>query len=299
MILGGNLGKRWQSQSSSPFAWTWLLAAMILPGTAACDSSADLFASDSQVEPSPIVDFRFDSYQTTGDLHDNQDGLGMSTNHETDVTLDVTESPDGGPRHSMLYTYPDLTGDPSRCNDRTVRTTAGLPDGITEVWVELVVKFEEGFTTVAPAQWDCASAPELKLLFINHKGAGSGGVAAGRHGMHVGTFGNDRVFIGTPHGGSMSGTADRSLFDGQWHTFRLHARLPSTPNSDASTTDGSADGRFRMWWNGSLDIDLQNVSTSAAEFSGLWFGANMNQGQGDPQRLWWNRMRVWTDDPGW
>lgn len=298
MILVGRL--RSQSQSTgSPFVWARLLGVMFLPGITACDSLTDLFAAGSQEEPPPIVGFRFDSYQTTGDLHNNQDGLVMVTNHETDITLDVTESPDGGPRHSMLYTYPDLTSDAARCNDRTVRTMAGLPGGVTEVWVELVVKFEEGFTTVAPAHWNCTSAPELKLLFINHKGAGSGGIAAGRHGMHVGTFGNHRAFIGTPHGGSLSGTVDKDLFNGEWHTFRLHARLPATPNSDASTSDGSGDGRFRLWWNGSLDIDLRNVSTSAAEFSGLWFGGNMNQGQGAPQRLWWNRMRVWAEDPGW
>lgn len=247
----------------------------------------------------PYHDFRFDGYATTNDLHANTDGLGMSDNHETDITLDTLESPAGGPEHSMLYTYPDRTADGGRCTDRNTRTSANLPANTTEVWVEMVIKFENGFTTVAPAEWGCASAAELKLFFILHTGAGEGGVPTGRHGVQAGIGGNERLVVTTPSDAGVGGSVDKALFNGAWQTIRLHARLPTTPDSDSSSDDGSGDGLFRLWWNGSLDVDLQNISTAAASFSGLWLGANMNQGQDSPQRLWWNRVRAWTTDPGW
>jgi hypothetical protein len=81
------------------------------------------------------------------------------------------------------------------------------------------------------------------------------------------------------------------VWDGRWHTVRLHLRNPGT----------GSDGIFRLWWDGKLVQDQSGFATrntpTGSVFSHIILGANSDPfGSGVRD---WGRVRVWTSNPGW
>ena len=83
--------------------------------------------------------------------------------------------------------------------------------------------------------------------------------------------------------------ADRDVWDGQWHRFRLHVKM------------GSGDGRMRVWWDDALVIDRQGLDTQSGSnrFMGITFGGNRNQGTNQPMSFYYGPARLYRADPGW
>ena len=255
--------------------------------------------TEQELTVEPHQDIRFDGLQSTQELLTNSLGLGLWRNQQ-DIALDTVHPP-GGPANSMRYRYPDLTDEPTRCDDRYITSGTMLPEDVTEVWVEVVVRFMEGFTTRSPASWNCPGANDLKFVYINFGESGTGGMPFGAYSSTVGLNTNS-IRLRTPSDVSeivFSERAQEELFSGEWITLRYHARLPTILDTVGSPGSGSGDGLYRLWWNDDLEIQIDDMSTAAYRFSHLLFGQNMNQGQDTPQDMWWNRIRVWTEDPGW
>src|SRR3989454_12028335 len=62
-----------------------------------------------------------------------------------------------------------------------------------------------------------------------------------------------------------------SVWDGQWHVYRMHAKNSSNPGV-------SADAAWQVWVDGVKHVDVGNLVDNS---TGIWdidLGANMNQG---------------------
>ena len=83
--------------------------------------------------------------------------------------------------------------------------------------------------------------------------------------------------------------ANRDVWDGQWHRFRLHVKM------------GAGNGRMRVWWDDQLAVDINGVDTQSASrrFMGITFGANRNQGTNQPMSFYFGPARLYRADPGW
>ena len=90
------------------------------------------------------------------------------------------------------------------------------------------------------------------------------------------------------------------LWNGAWHTVRLHIRH--------STTATSNDGVLQVWINGVLKHNESGFSTPrpSAEgggpdaLSGFSFAHNKDDGPPNVDMyLWWGPIRVYTVNPGW
>ena len=175
---------------------------------------------------------------------------------------------------------------------------------ITEVWVEVWIRFSENFDIVAPSEWGCRSNADYKTQFVGTRGAGSDYIAGGRHGMHVAnTFGR-HFWAGTPndvrgHVQSSDPWNGAEWFDGEWHRIRQYVRYPSQPNSGRYIKDGSTDTIHRVWLDDLFWAEINNYSTSHAKFALIRLGANMNQGPAE--EMWVDRanVQIYLEDPGW
>lgn len=83
----------------------------------------------------------------------------------------------------------------------------------------------------------------------------------------------------------------RNVFDGEWHRYRLHWKLPSVPGS-------TADGVVEIWIDGFKDTEITNLKTDADQIWGINLGVNHGR-PGQEQSLWWGRVMTWNTDPGW
>jgi uncharacterized protein YjdB len=83
--------------------------------------------------------------------------------------------------------------------------------------------------------------------------------------------------------------AERDVWDGQWHRFRIHARM------------GTTDGQMQVWWDDSLVIDRRGLNTQSgsSKFMGITFGGNRNQGTNHPMSFFYGPARLYRADPGW
>jgi hypothetical protein len=80
-------------------------------------------------------------------------------------------------------------------------------------------------------------------------------------------------------------TAVGSLFDGNPHIIRYHARLGAEDFHEFSVDgvyQGSATG-----------------ATAAAEFWGIALCRNLNMLAAEAMQMWWHRTRVYDENPGW
>lgn len=213
------------------------------------------------------------------------------------ITLD-TSTGYGGSDRSMKYTFPSRSGSSSRCSDFTVGRDLLLPSyvpnqstrGPRELWIEVVAKFSPNFRTRAPAEWNCNSAPDYKWLFglIN---------AGGRFELKIGQQG-DRITVGGPGGINedvISGYRASEFWDGQWHRYRLHFKF--------SSSSTAADGAIEVWIDDKKVFSRTNLVSGAQyagdAFFGVALGRNLNQGPAEDMALWWGRVAVWRENPGW
>ncbi len=83
--------------------------------------------------------------------------------------------------------------------------------------------------------------------------------------------------------------ANRDVWDGQWHHFRLHVKM------------GTGNGRMRVWWDNQLAVDINGINTQSGgrRFMGITFGANRNQGTNRPMWFQYGPARIYRADPGW
>ncbi len=186
---------------------------------------------------------------------------------------------------SMRYDFP-VVG--AVCQDYGIRP-GGLrfPGWVNaqEMWVEVVAMFSTNFATDAGVG-GCNS--DYKFVFL-------GTNPGGRYEVKSGTYGIPGYFsTNYPSGIQDTYTFQiGSVWDGQWHVYRMHAKNSSNPGV-------SADAAWQVWVDGVKHVDVANVVDGS---TGIWdidLGANMNQGPAVAgMHVWWGQVKVWTVNPGW
>ncbi len=215
----------------------------------------------------------------------------------------------GGSPHSLQYNWPGDIPPRSQCSkDVTIETGYKLPR-VREVWIEAVHKFDPTFDT----NRHCG-VKGYKFLLIWRTVGDRFALFNGFNGhewwsSHPAThhetlrdkcsgLGFDcQLGYGTGQTQFLS-VIPGNLWDGQWHTYRAHIKLPNEK--------GEKTGVFELWIDGTLvkrvvDQDFilwqKQLWSNRLEFIAL--GSNSNSGTSRPTQTYWGRLRVWTADPKW
>jgi len=234
----------------------------------------------------PWIEEDFSSYASTADLLADRRGVysvaeDVATNQ---MFLDTTTGVESlGLTRSMRYDY--LA---PGCSSQTVGRNLVLPASAAEVWVELHVKLSRNFS-VANIE-GCATPPSFKFLFGRLTPDGwcrfSLGVLGPEQRWALAAAGcsNTDDFPPTP--------SATEIYDERWHSIRVHWRV-GTPDGQNSAVETWIDGTsiYRR-----SDFDAGGTPS----IYGLALGRNLDQGiPTGTMSLWWGRVRVWNEDPGW
>jgi len=173
------------------------------------------------------------------------------------------------------------------CVSQTVRRAMSLPSDVRDVWIELYLRWSLNFTTQNVN--GCATPPNHKLLFgyVVPDLSGRWSLMWGQQG-HLGVEGE------WPRAGWAEVAPSGAVYwDGNWHRVRLHWKFSST----ASATDGV----YQLWIDEPIVYDNRSLTTTEGNaIHWLVLGANLDQGiPAGTMSLWWGRIRVWNEDPGW
>jgi hypothetical protein len=221
---------------------------------------------------------------------------GSSTTAHGTKTIDKSMPSPGGSDRSLLYTYADMTGTSRLCENGGLGSEYRLPPNTTEIWFEIVVKFEAGFRTMVNND-GCAGTgagpPELKFILNNANHS--------RFHLMVGSnMAEDEwswSYAEAPEGNWVFWTKKPfNPFDGKWHTYRFHYRTGSN-----GVGEFWADGQPLVGHEGRTSI-VRNVDMSrAGAILDIMLGATMNQGPDRVQRLWWGNLKIWNagNPPPW
>jgi uncharacterized protein YjdB len=186
----------------------------------------------------------------------------------------------GGSSKSLRYDYPVLG---AVARDYTISRALDLRShNPTEVWIEVAVRFSSNFSLNAGVPVGAG----LKLLTV-HVWPEVGG----RFGLHM-ENGDDEGTLNAegPNDdyaalGLHSSVSNGSLFNAQWHVLRYHIRL------------GSSD-MHELWVDGVYQ-GSKTGATAVSVMDMLHLARNLNQGPLQPQSLWWGKITVWKQNPGW
>jgi len=246
------------------------------------------------------VDINFDSYADRNELLKDVAGAGgrtWSRNEDRSpgrIALDeIVGVPALGRSKSMRYDWPSRIGCPAG-KDFTVGRSLlfrdhGHPD-VKEVWVEVYLRFSRTFTTRGP----CSGNPDYKTLLIGMLDARHRSTR-GRAELKFGAGPSQFLQAGMPDGNQKWRLGAASAYwDGEWHRWRLHVKLPSIPSG--------GDAAFQVWADESLVLSKSGLSTRPRNWSfirGIVMGANLNRGPAHAMSLWWGSVRAWDRNPGW
>lgn len=153
--------------------------------------------------------------------------------------------------------------------------------------------------TVATAHLGCDTNSDYKFILLNANGTSGSGRFSLKHGKAgdktSSTYpGNDfsRDLDLRTDGADFNSVED--FFDGAWHTYRMHWALENPVNS------GAANGISQMWVDDEMVRDWTDLDTGDhTALQSLNIGANRNAPANELMQVWWDRIRVWDEDPGW
>lgn len=286
-----------------------LLLGVFRPGGAAPDgmettsptmNRGNLQHSEGQAADSAVVDSRsgkhaellveedFSTYRNTEELLANPRKVYLTREDKGTkrIVLDTTLGY-GSSGKSMRYDFPAMG-----CGNHTITRGIPVPGHRREIWLEVVARFSPNFSTRMPESLNCKFAPEYKFVFGLLEGE------SGRFDLMAGTFGHrwDAAYPGAREKYKIRGPFGNG-FDGQWHVYRFHWKLSSTPDS--------RDGIYRLWMDGRLVVNDAGINVRprrgkpAQRFWLIALGRNINNGPAHEQSVWWGRVRLWGSDPGW
>lgn len=232
-------------------------------------------------------------------------GPGGSTGATTEITLDTTVGVAAlGHTKSMKYAFNHGdNGATSLTISREVTFTEKQ-----EVWAEWVMKYSPNFTTEFSGTAGAAYPNDHKLIF--------GDTVADlseRWGLKAGNQGPSHIIaldypLGSWGGGSGTNVVAGVNMDAIWAlniwlTWRMHIKH--------STTISSNDARWRIWvgafgYTPTLIHNATGFNTwkddlvTRERIHGFSFCSNKDDGPANTaMSIWWDRFRVWYNDPGW
>lgn len=156
-----------------------------------------------------------------------------------------------------------------------------------EVWIEYQVRWSSNWEVNGPYRNGGTCGHKHMFLFDQRQTGASGG----RWESYVGLF--DAIMSQEISGNVLADRRDyspshRSLWNGEWHLMRYHARMHATQ------------GVWDMWVNGQqFRWGVGDTDFGAHYFAYLALSRNMNCGVGRTMTLDFGPVRVYTSDPGW
>ena len=236
------------------------------------------------------------------------------------IHIDRSVTYNGHP--TLRYDWPAPPyGDASNWCGKDITRAAGykLPQ-VKEVWLEVAHRFATTFNTNVINHGGYCPVGEYKHVLIWRSGAG----ASNRWSVSNGTYGSMRWSAHPSHntqptpncsgigwkcrlGYGGSGTNDQSQYlgnvpssmhwDGQWHIYRFHIRLPQARGDNTGLYEIWIDGRLVKRVTGEDFISTDDVWTDYLSHVAL--GTNANAGTSQQTNTWWGHLRIWTSNPNW
>ena len=281
---GNELSDRSVSWSSSNTAVATVSGSGVVSARAA--GSATITATSEGRNGSSAIEVRsassagavivedFSTYTSTADLISDPRGVydRVEDINSGRISLDTSVGY-GGSGRSMRYDYPGGTG-----TDYTISRALRIPAGAQEVWVEAVIRFSSGFSIAGNGQ---QAGSALKTLHVGVRGA------AGRFGLN---FEGSSMRAEGPNDDYTNlyiqgGPSASAIMDGQWHVLRYHVRLGATD--------------FHEYWVDGVHRGSQTGRTAASSLVAVALARNLNKLAPNAQSLWWGKVSVWTQNPGW
>jgi hypothetical protein len=228
--------------------------------------------------PVPFIHEDFSTYASTADLRADPRSLYMDSEdiNVSQAFLDATTGV-GGSTQSMRYDYP---ANGSVCRNHTISRSMRISR--TEIWVEWYAKYSSNFSMVAGVPTGCGIGWKFLLIWLDGGNAGRFGFhwTIGRTDMEGPTDNYDAFLVW----GSI--VRPETLFDGQWHRYRYHARI-------------SGGVGFHEGWIDDTYLGSKSATTSARTLDYMSLARNLNQGPLQAQSLWWGKISVYDRSPGW
>ncbi|MEQ9570318.1 MAG: Ig-like domain-containing protein, partial [Longimicrobiales bacterium] len=201
-----------------------------------------------------------------------------------DVSLLTGLSGPGGFTNAMRVTYFANQG-----REPLAGITLQMPRADTdrprEAWIEFYARWSPNFSTDGPY---CTGAKDHKFFFIFQNDRNTHPFTFR---SHIGVFGDQ---IGHYIDGSgLNHPGATTLFDGQWHKVRYHAKIdPVNPEWD-------------IWINGQKYtwVDASNINPTSDDAGNylkyLVLSRNMNCGVAQDMTIDYGPVTVYVADPGW
>jgi len=262
-----------------------------------------------------VLEVNLEAFDSTEELRADRRTFATGNLNLDQVFLDrgVAYS-QGGLTRSMRYDWIDQGP-----NSVSVGRGVLLPHEVDELWAEVLVRFSKNYTPCNPAKPPCAH----KILFFQVAPDGNerwdvviGGAGEGGPEVHmtmsspygrleddnsVNTWKLVHALNSVPSGAPELDIANK-YFDENWHTLRLHAKH--------STTSNTFDGRMRLWMDGQLLYDSEQLkalfgapgfsTNDGSRIRAILIGRNKDKGlDKGRESVWIGRMRAWKEDPGW
>ncbi|MGH7628395.1 MAG: hypothetical protein ACREOF_03235 [Gemmatimonadales bacterium] len=232
------------------------------------------------------------------------------------IHIDRSVTYDGHP--TLRYDWPaPPDGDASYWCGKDITREAGyrMPD-VPEVWIEVVHKFAPTFNTNSTSSGGSCGVGQYKFLLIWRKWTSGDrfGLSNGTRGRewwasHAQTAGetafgtncsgigwNCRLGYGTGQEQYLA-SVPGPLWDGQWHTYRVHIKLPTVKGENTGVHEMWIDGKLVKRVTGADFIRPDGQWSNRLDFIGL--GSNSNSGTTQATSNWWGHLKVWTSNPGW
>jgi len=233
--------------------------------------------------------------------------------NQSQIHIDRSVTYDGHP--TLRYDWPGATASNTQCFSQITREADYFLPSAREVWIEVVHKFATTFNTNTKSVGGYCGAGEYKFLLPRMKGVNYrlGEIKNGHNGNEW--WGVHPATNQTSWGVNCSGTGwdcrmgygpsqdvyrssvPGPLWDGQWHVYRIHIKLPAYK--------GENSGILETWIDGKLVKRVTNQTfirydgTFSNQLAALALGSNSNSGTSRPTSNWWGRLRIWTTNPSW
>jgi Bacterial Ig-like domain (group 2) len=262
-------------------------------------------------------DEQFSAY--TSDEHwrsDPYDWMVSAPNwyNQQEIHIDRSVTYDGHP--TLRYDWPGDDGTGNECSTDLTHAAAYKTPQVHEVWIEIVHKFATTFNTnVRPAGYCGQGQYKFVLPFLKGVTGRIGQLLNGTWGYQwwdahpsqtsetaygtncSGLGWNCRSGYGTGQEVYRQNVPTTAQWDGQWHVYRFHIKMPDV--------QGQTTGLIEQWIDGKQieGVYNQNFISRIGEFSNLLaqlnLGGNSNSGTSQATSEWWGRLRIWTASPGW
>jgi len=252
-----------------------------------------------QTSATPWIADDFSTYTSTTNLLANplaiysslEDvcGNGCLTHDSGTIWLDQTVGLNVAGYHltqSMRYDQPAA---PACGQGLSVGRNVVLPATTQDLWLELWVRFSEGWSTADPRATTCD--PGYKYIFGRITGASD------RWALGIETQNNTFLssYPGEPDvntyitftGPVAPGVpyAGFSPQDGNWHRYRFYWSYSTAT--------------LKVWLDDRLALTQTGIAPTGTGLFGVALGRTMNSGPLSAQSIWWGLVQAFNTDPGW